>query len=280
MLTPDQQSRRAVLIASIENALEFHQHVLELRELLELERKDATTQALTGPSPCCDECSTLNAGCAFHGICACHKTKGKAVADFEDEPTKERRPQPCLDETKMHGYCDQFGGSDDPNDGFTGELIPNLRTCGVARARAEEPEWRRALMIVWQGCFMTVKPAIEEMIGVTESGQPVRRTKNGPFEMLCSDEEAATFRAIWPLEQLRRNVLAKSPTIVLPEEVAALMPGDYVVPSGTYNRDELEENNWIYQGNLDGSSVEESTERILAAIDKRGAQILAGGSES
>lgn len=148
MLTKDQQARRAVLIASIENAMGAEQ-VLELRELLELERKDAATPSSDrfdclkcGPAVAADEdgcCAQCGRGVVFikdsRPICGgdsgCQVCGASSDADgvrqlgnyraclgCEPREDEEHTPQPCLDETKMHGYCDQFGGSDDPQDGF------------------------------------------------------------------------------------------------------------------------------------------------------------------
>lgn len=241
MLTTAEQSRRAVLLASIENALEFHQQVLELRELLELERKEA---AETVRVVSCDWCGGWDTSVRIvksgdYEVCrSCAK----------EPPEKLRailanKPQPCLDETKMH-------------------------------------EWRRELnRMINESLFPSEKDSyaeLEHYKAMDDRG--VMRWGTNLFWKV--EEIPSEMRELWTLEQLRRNVLAKSPTIVLPEEVAVLMPGDYVPPHGTYNYDSREPDNWIYQGTFYVAPLEESTKRILAAIDKRGAEMLASRAES
>lgn len=165
MLTKEEQARRAVLSASLENAL--GPQISEVRELIELERKDAVEQSLPANRFDCLKCGPY-VSAAEDGCCAtcgrstvilkdgepiCGGLRGcqvcgsdsdadgiRQVGDYraclgcepDDEPVTnfeaKQDSKPCLDETKMHGYCDQFGGSDDPSQ----EILP---TCihGVSK---------------------------------------------------------------------------------------------------------------------------------------------------
>lgn len=265
MLTPSEQSRRAVLLASLENAL--GPQIAEVGELVELERKDATSRPLHADRFDCLKCGPAVAA-DDDGCCA---QCGRGVVFIKDSKPICGGDSGC-----------QVCGADGDVDGV--RQLGNYRACLGCEPNEDEEQWRRELnRMINESLFLSDKDSYAELEHYkTMDDRGVMRWGTNLFWKV--EEISSEMRELWTLEQLRRNVRAKSTTIILPEEVAVLMPGDYVVPHGAYKfspNDRYPDDRWLFMGERDDSCLtEESTNRILAALNERGAQILASMVES
>lgn len=244
--------------------------------LIELERKDAAEQAKYNYRPGFE----VKDGLPMGGW-----KEATPAPDFDAAPTTERKaPQTGsalltlthAEPGKFTPLDDEDMIDDDATIESTTESIPNPRTCGVARARAEtggesEPGWRKRLGSIFWSPFARISGAdwqsaldADDLTSIDDYGM------RGPPGTSCgwggiTAEDRRIVETLWPFEQLRRVVLAGQGEIQVPESVAKHLPFENWLVGTWYRDDDL----WRY-----GDGDYASDFIMLQAIDAAATKAL------